>query len=611
MKNSFVLAAALLLVTAASCNKNYPEHREIVNDVMYDVSSTIASSVAFIGSAGDDALGQALMSRVTRTGTVADADVLVVRSSELEANRDAVGKAWEDGRVIVEMKPSVATHTAFWESLGAPAYLSGAEALNDLILLAVHNHSCYQLQNPFHMNVLQAGVPELEEENCSESSSEDRKDLDNVSSVPVPVSETVEFLNTKLNSLVEWVGQHTDRDFAATDVPSFDGDLSRRISDAGYAQHIRKTFQVGADNFQICKVALSDPDVVTRHSTIDLDLTVVPLYGYEQNGNNTNGDYYFVTMTLISHNAPLYGLYKKWHGWVRTWAHIFYGKKLAWDATLMSFDGTGYQPAGKAVEFFETPTPATTESGMSYTSGFSAALNITGQGGISAGKPTATITVGGSFTWSNSQTQTVSDQSIEMSTDPATRAVSYAFMCNNDAQEDATEDAVRAIARSDQKCEATWCWHVPSTMDDDTSTRFALLLNLTPTYGYMYRHATWTVEGRSKTANLISKDSGRMLIELQMPDRRRNGVIEVKCTSSEYMHGLSIIDKDGNTVARDDGSYERNLIQRYQVPVGTYSIEYEIRDGDTGELKGRYRISDVQVNTAETVQKASFEGERI
>ena len=41
--------------------------------------------------------------------------------------------------------------------------------------------------------------------------------------------------------------------------------------------------------------------------------------------------------------------------------------------------------------------------------------------------------------------------------------VSYDFIANNVQWEDETNDAIPAIARSDQKCEASWCWRVSGT----------------------------------------------------------------------------------------------------------------------------------------------------
>lgn len=613
MKRIIYAFAALFLLLATACNKEQKEKKVVINDIEYDVSAKIKRPVAFVGTAGATLLGEAISSRVSQVGSVNDAGIIIIASSELEANKELIRKAWVDGKIIVELYPTVASHSSFWDSFDAPVYIQGEESGNDLVLLAMKGYSCYQLQNPLWEGLFDIKNTDLDDDGVpvTPSDKEELKDNTSLTYNPVEMAETVEYFNTKLNSMVDWMNEMSVVGIVGdSQVPSFDGDLSKRIMDASFSQNIRKTYNVGANNFEICTVALSSADKVTRHSTVDLDMHIVPLYAYQKNQNDTNGDYYFVTMSLVSHNGPLYGLYKEWHGWVRTWAHIFYGKKLAWNATLVKRDGRDFVPLGSEVSFFDTPVPATTSTSSSYTTGFSAALNVAGQAGINAGKPTVTFTVGGNFTWSNSKSTTVPDQSIVMKTDPLTRKVSYEYWCNNEAEEDDTKDALKPIALSDQKCEATWCWRVNSTRDDDDQTYFAIKFELFPEYGYMWRHATWGCEGSKKTKNLLAGDLQTTYITLEMPNRKRNGILELKATANEYIHGLVIYDSEGHIAAKDDGSYEQNTVQRYQLPVGTYNLEYEIREG-MGELLGKYRLSNVEVRTAETTVKATLEGEQI
>lgn len=604
----YLIGIAAALTIFASCSKS-PEWTSIdVNEeIEYDMSEKIDRKTFFLGTSANGFIGEAIAQRCYYiVSSAKEADVLIVKSSELAANREVLAQAYRDMKTIVEIEPVYSTHATFWNSLDAPCYLSSNEDENDLILLAVCGYSCYQLQNPFISGTFLNDGPAAEEENASASSSIDRKDNVNFISIPVAVEKTVEFFNTKLNTFAKWVDESKAyQELGDTPIPQFDGDLSKKITDASHCQHIVRTFNVGADNFEFSHVIFSSADKVSRHSTIDLSIYIAPLYSYSINGSDSAGDYYFVTMNVISHNAPLYGLYKVWHGAVRTWAHIFYSKQIEWTCTLVDQNNNPIKDA----RFFETPMPTSTASSTTYNTGFSKTLNVSGQGGIAGGAPTATITVGGTFTWSNSESRTVQDQSIEMSTDPTTKAVHFNFKTNNDRMEDETDDAIPAIARTDQNCQASWCWHVLNTKDDDLSTCYYLRFQLDPSYGYMWRHATWGAEGDRKTANLLKDHTYNF--KMVAPNRKRNGVIEIKSTNSQYMYGLKIKDKSGNVVAKDDGAYEKNFVQRYQIAVGTYDVEYEIRDGDTGESKGNYRISDVSVKTAETTVKSTIDGKKI
>lgn len=599
-------ASIALAVCLVACKKNGgPQYIDKKGTIEYETSEKIEGKICYVGSLGQTKIGTAMQLRTNLQAEDGEAEILVVNSTELDANKEMLKKAWEEGKIIVELHPDAAAHEALWKYVGGPAYLKAGEA-HDLVLLAVKRHSCYQLQNPFAKGVFEVNQGELKTDKASESGSKDREDLINYTGVPVPIADTPEFWNTKLSAFVSWVNKNAGKMEVGTDVPSFDGDIYKRITDANYCECITKTFNIGADNYEICQVFLSDPDCVTRHSTIDVTIYIAPLYSYEMNGSNS-GDYYFVTTEVVSHNKPLYDLYKEWHGAVRTWAHVFYGKHMNLDYRLLDWN---HQPLNSGViSFFQTPCPETTTDGKTYDKGFSAGLNVNGQIGISGGSPTALITVGGAFTWSNSESRTVSDQSIVMSTDTGDRKVSYTFNCNNDCEEDETEAAIPALARSDQKSEASWVWHVNNTKDDDKSTQFVLEFTMNPEYGCRWRHATWGAEGDYKEANLLDSGSRTTYFNVSVPDRTRTGVFEIKATNTQYMQGMVIKDASGNVVAKDDGAYEKNQVQRYQIPVGTYDVYYAIRDGDTGELLSNRCISDVEIKTSETTKKSSMDGE--
>ena len=124
-----------------------------------------------------------------------------------------------------------------------------------------------------------------------------------------------------------------------------------------------KNFTIGVDSYPMCKVVWSDPDYVTRHSTVEVKITVTPVYAYELN-NADAGDYYFVTTTILAHNAPMYGTYREWHEWVTTYAHALFSRSIDWNTSL--------NVSPDRLSFYRTPQPTSTESSGSYTTGFSA-----------------------------------------------------------------------------------------------------------------------------------------------------------------------------------------------------------------------------------------------
>ncbi len=596
------IVGAIVLTACNKQNVPAPAPDNHSSEIIYDLEDKLIPTVYYTSGSSVEEFRETMQLRSAVTaGSAEEADMIVVESSELEANRELLSKAWEDGKMIVELLPNNKKHYDFWKSIGAPVYLLPEEESNDLLFLAMHEYECYQLQNPFLLIDFLSDNTVESDENASETTDKEELKEGNSDVIPVEIEKTAEYLNTKFASFVDWANENMPSVGPLTKAgsSSFDGDLSKRIADSKFSQHITKTLCVGVDDYQICKVVASEPDKVSRHSTIDVNITITPLYAYQENNDaSVAGDYYFVTMYVLSHNGPMYELYKIWHGAVRTWAHVFYSDKIHFEAHLLNKDRSN--GLYDRLSFFQTPNPTSTQSSTSYTAGFTSQLNVSGQAGLSNGKPSASLTVGGSFNWSNSRSTTVKDQSIVMNTWAG--GVEYDFITNNVQWEDETYDAIPAIARSDQKCEASWCWRVSGTKDDDTSESFVLQFNLYPYYGCQWRHATWGAEGDRKTECLLPSAYRTMNFPINAPNRQRNGVIEFKNTASLYVTDYKIIDSKDNVIAQSGSAYEKNKVLTYQVPVGKYRIEYNIVDGDTGKVKGQYRFSDVVVNTAETTE---------
>lgn len=595
----FTVAAILVLATA--CNRNnFPEVQTENRPIEYDLEDKVNDCVFFAGAL-PDYVSEAFQLRFEKiASSIDEADIIVLNSTNLAANKEAISKAWEEGRIIVEVQPQNALHCEFWDSIGIPYYLSPDESSNDLLFIAIHEFECYQFQDPFLIDDY------LSESNVTEEEAEESKEVSqrvNMDFVPVEIEKDAEYLNTKLASFVDWLNENPASDNTPETKASASSDLSDLINDSKFSQIITKNFTIGVDSYPMCKVVWSDPDYVTRHSTVEVKITVTPVYAYELN-NADAGDYYFVTTTILAHNAPMYGTYREWHGLVTTYAHALFSRSIDWNTSL--------NVSPDRLSFYRTPQPTSTESSGSYTTGFSASLNISGQGGITGGKPTLTATVGGTFTWSKSESRTIKDQSVEMATSPYDKSVSYKYVCNNFLMEDDTQKAVPAIARNDQKCEASWCWKVSGTKDEDKSERFVLKLSLDPIYAYLYRHATWGVEGNFvEGVHTLPESQRSCSFPILPPDRTRNGILDFKCTNSQYITHLKVLNGKGEVVADSGSAYQKNVVLTYVLPVGTYSVEYDVQDGDTAVTKGHYRISDVVINTDKKTETSSLDGKKI
>ena len=354
MKTFYRTLAIVSAIALAACNKDIvPEPGKPdspYTPVEYDIDDELEPSVWY-ASAVPDYMKQALgLRNVSIAANIDEAGIIVVASTELETFRESIVRAMKEGRMVFEMWPDNKCHYEFWTSIGYPAYLYPDNEDNDLLFLAIHHYSCFQLQNPFLLKDLVPTITgdtseEEDEDNPQKTKSSDTgSESEVISDVkPVEIGETAEYLNTKISSFVDWANEHQEKHDVLTKadtpvVPVFDGDLSKRIMDSHYSQHVRKVLNVGVDNYEIAKVTWSDPDIISRNSQVECDVYITPLYAYELNGSDS-GDYYLITMSVISHNGRLYGLYKAKHGLIPTYAHAFYSTNIQWRVGLCGIFG--------------------------------------------------------------------------------------------------------------------------------------------------------------------------------------------------------------------------------------------------------------------------------
>lgn len=591
MRRLSIIILAMLSI-AVSCSKDPvidgPGKPDKVKDAVY-FAGTLPSIV-------DKALRMNFGQITTNPD---NARVIVLKSSDLSTFEDLVSSAWEEGKVVVEVEPEYDSHEKFWSALEAPSLISPDDD-DPPLLIAVRRYSSFILHNPLSLDeYMSDNEVETETGTASDESWE-------VELGPVGINSDEEYLSSRMASLVDWINENSQPAPPSNEEISgyqkFNGELSSFISNAEYTQRITASFPVGADKYKLCKLASSDPDIISRHSEIKVLITITPLFAYEENGSDA-GDYYFVTISVLSKNEKLFGTYKQKHGGVWTIAHAFYSEDIHWTADICMKNGK------RVADFMynHRPSPASTSGSTTYTSSHSTTLNVTGQGGASGGKPSGTLTVGGTFSWSNSESRPMSDMSIEMDTDGS--RVQYHFLSHNFSHNDNARKAVPALARTDQECISSWCWHLKDVKDYDTE-EFYFVFYLDPLYGYMYRHTSWWAEGHDRHGvQLLPEDKREWTFPIKRPDRRRLGILDFKCTDSLYVSEVKVINGAGEVKASALSAYEQNVHLNFQLPVGNYKIEYYAKNGNSGSGKGKkYRIGNLKVSTAKTTETFSGKG---
>ena len=539
------------------------------------------------------------------TSNIAEAKVVVGSSADLLSIKADIADFWKAGGITVEIHPEYSSHEELWDYAGPGAFLPQDSGHEAFLLIAVHNYGSYRVANPLnlddHLQDLEIGDDELASPSDEVFEDEDSNEL-------VGIEATSEYVGTKIEGFARWILKHLDtREVQDSKDVNTNAEvvdkIDRLIHKDDCSQIVSGTLSIGADDFQLCKIASSKPDKISRHSTYEYEITITPFYAFAENDRKA-ADYYFVTAQFVSNNYPLFGTYKKRHGAIPTVAHAFYSENINWEATLETGDSKTYK-----VSLPEIPTPQTTVGQMKYTSGFSSTLNVTGQIGFTGPAPTGMLTVGGTFTWNNAIDLTLNDQTINMSYDPTSGKVRYEYKGLNHMKNDDPEKAVPQILKSSQVCTASWYWKVEGVSDNETK-QFTMKINTDPLYGYMYRHCTWGAEGHFKhNVHLLPSNDRSISINVKCPNRIPTGVIQMECTSKYRVKNVKVYDSKDVEKGSSDGSYKKEYLLRYQVPVGTYYITFDVENPDEDDpnkkLIGKYKLSGINVTAGKTIETQS------
>lgn len=574
------------IVNDAPANKNEAkelddkDYQEFIATPDPDDELTVSAPTSMMGLSPEM---EALMSqRFVNRANGFNAEVIIADAQMLYSCPTEAKQAYEAGKVIIEVNVVGQEHVDFWKSLDVSTLLDKNCKAS---IVALHNGDNYKFE------------------------------------------EVEEMVNSYLNPLVRWTNKGIALNQEAKADPSTKSATTRAglgqssaemalsdyINDARFTQTITDVKTIHIQNYTICDIVVpfTDPDKVSRDATtVEAEVKITPVHVFqENNAEGVGGDYYFVSTNVTSHNRPLYGTYKKWHGWVCTYAHAFYCTKVNFDANL-----TG-EGIGNNVKFFQTPTPTTTSTSTKYDEGFTTNLNFSGQGGFSQ---KAGWNVGGTvalgFTWTNNHSITVSDQSIEQWTESNGAKVHYSFNNNNFQEEDETDKAIPAIARNDQSCKASWCWHVTDAKDD-ADNDYQLRVNYQSHIGLEWRHATWTCEGSAKEAGAYGND---ITFTVNHPNRMRRGVLNFtsNCGSSKIITDIKVYKFDAtkgyDLLIKDFGTLGTDVTKTWTVPVGDYKVEYSVKDRDDFFTPAdKYYIDQIDVKTGDYSNVNSAHGKKL
>ena len=356
-------------------------------------------------------------------------------------------------------------------------------------------------------------------------------------------------------------------------------------------------------------------------SLIELHYEVLPFYVYE--GVGLSGDYYAVQGYAVAHNALAdrtrefrYGDYTmRFSGW--------YMGRLELGFQLLS-------PEGKAlnqdeVQYYVTPEPSTTIGSTKYKKGFAFSLGLypvtigaalcENPGADPSWKTIYKGKISLGFKWEDSATQVLPDQSVEMTTDPWNRAVTYGFKSNNIGPGYRTED-IPITFRTDQRVDFSFVWHVPSgnycARDYDFGS-MKMKISIAPQYQAELDAIDGSLAFRAEKAK---NNSLEKIVDLPTINRIPTGEICFKNTTRSYVTDIEVWRTGEYNASKEpyhtvEDNLDTNEESSFLLHEGQYDIVYELVNGDTGESRGKYMIQGIELKAGATKDTSTLKGKKI
>lgn len=231
------------------------------------------------------------------------------------------------------------------------------------------------------------------------------------------------------------------------------------------------------------------------------------------------------------------------------------------------------------------------------------------------------------FDWDDSSTQNLPDQSVNMSSDPFNRAVSYSLLTNN-VKKKMEAASIPGVARTDQRFDFSFVWHVHGgsyCAKDGDFGNMKLKVSLNPKWKtHLEGNVSYPVSSSedpgmihfSSYDDIAIDISADHTIDLPAINRIPTGNFTVKNTSLRYLANIALW-REGeygqsgysvyNTVS---GSYDRNETVRSLTRVGRYDLVYDLVDGD-GESRGKFIIRGFEVKENSTTDLTTMDGKRL
>lgn len=370
---------------------------------------------------------------------------------------------------------------------------------------------------------------------------------------------------------------------------------------------------------------------VEAPAALNFHFDVLPLYVFGD--SNMAGDYYYVDGYFLAHNAITYA--QRYYNGVNLYG--WYPSEYKLDFQLLDADGNAL--TFEQLSFLETPIPESTVAEWTYTKGMSFTLGVEltfgrthtygdylPEGEEPGWKNTIKGWLAIGFTWNNSSTQHLPDQTVRLSTDPQDWSINYSLVTMND-NTGYNENAIPILFRNDQRMDFAWVWHVNkgvSCAKDYDFGNMKMKVSVTPVYKIningLYRDLSGSSPAEAKFAERYTYtcETQEMTVDMPALNRIPFGTVSLKCcpfeqSANEYLTNIEVYRQGDYSLGRiyysDPKSYRKFTSAEMNLRYGTYDIVYKLRNGNTGEITQSSVFRNVVINSKTTIELSTLDGD--
>ena len=418
-------------------------------------------------------------------------------------------------------------------------------------------------------------------------------------------SHNENYYQTRMDTFVEWLdAEHIRRSgFANVPLHSDYDKLERNIEQSGQRLTVNCPISINA---YIDQATFSDPDYLNKSSSVSIDFWVFPSYMLSATGDKA-GDYYSVVSCITPHNESMWGPYVGEHGACRKRIYGFWFDKM--DIKMSLLDANGNAIPG--LEYYSRPIPENPNSSKGYSEGTSYSYSGSISAGASGGQPYFVESVSGSATYSTSTNYTL--ETINYSLDSSSPDVKYHYWSENVVLTDDWDDWGKinqnfpAPVRTEFSAHSSWVWHVPaSVVKDGDIQQFQLSTSVSINYCTWYHWRGAIEYDDNKADHWVTIPTQTWTLD--RPDRTPWGFVKLRNAADNEMAHVTIYragHESEDPVAILPTSYGKGEEACGGLVEGTYSITWDIVDGNTGSVISSWIYENVEIHQGKDADSAT------